>query len=155
MAGLTTIREATLADVDTIVRHRRLMFAEMGQSDPADLEAMAAAASTSVRSSLQDGSYRGWLAESDGRVVAGGGLVIFSYQPSPSEPAPRRASILNMYTEPEWRRRGLARQLMERMILWCREQGFRAVSLQASEDGRPLYERLGFKPTNEMRLVLK
>ncbi len=126
-----------------------------GVNDAASLDAMAAAATVTIRSGLVDGSYRGWLAENGGDVVAGGGLVIFNYQPSPSEPVARRASILNMYTEPEYRRRGLARQLMRAMLAWCREQGFHAVSLQASEDGRALYESLGFMPTNEMRLVLE
>ena len=62
--------------------------------------------------------------------------------------------ILNMYTEPEFRRRGLARMLMEKMIAWCREQGYNTVSLHASDKGRPLYEALGFRPTNELRLAL-
>jgi hypothetical protein len=44
---------------------------------------------------------------------------------------------------------------MEAMISWCRGQGFRSVALHASEDGRRLYESLGFEPTNEMRLRLE
>src|SRR4029077_5364059 len=40
------------------------------------------------------------------------------------------------------------------MIDWCREQGFAAVYLHSSKDGRPLYEALGFEPTTEMRLKL-
>jgi GNAT superfamily N-acetyltransferase len=155
VAALITIRQATATDVDTIVRHRRQMFVDMGLGDAASLDAMSAAARLTIRSGLQDGSYRGWLAESGGDVVAGGGLVIFNYQPSPSEPEARRASILNMYTEPQYRRRGLARQLVHAILAWCRQQGFHAVSLHASEDGRPLYESLGFRPTSEMRLVLE
>jgi GNAT superfamily N-acetyltransferase len=155
MASMTRIRRATAADVDIIVKHRRRMFADMGFGDEDALDAMAVAAQASIRSGLEDGSYVGWLAEDAGRVVAGGGLVIFNYQPSPSEPLPRRACVLNMYTAPEYRRRGLARRLLEKMIAWCSEHGFNAVSLHASEDGRSLYEAFGFKPTNEMRLVLK
>jgi hypothetical protein len=40
------------------------------------------------------------------------------------------------------------------MIDWCRENGFINVGLHASDEGRPVYEQLGFKPTNEMRLEL-
>jgi hypothetical protein len=40
------------------------------------------------------------------------------------------------------------------MIAWCREQGYKTVALHASDEGRPLYESLGFQPTNEMRLHL-
>jgi GNAT superfamily N-acetyltransferase len=150
-----SIREATVSDVDEIVRHRRLMFAEMGIGDAVSLERMAHAAAVSIRAGLEDGSYRGWVAEAEGRVVAGGGLVVYNYLPSPSQAMPRRAAILNMYTEREWRRHGLARKLVECMIGWCREQGLAAVSLHASDAGRHLYAALGFEPTNEMRLRLK
>jgi GNAT superfamily N-acetyltransferase len=59
-----------------------------------------------------------------------------------------------MYTEPEYRRRGLARKLMEIMIAWCKQEAFGSVLLHASDEGRPLYEALGFVATNEMRLKL-
>ncbi|MBI1739681.1 MAG: GNAT family N-acetyltransferase, partial [Candidatus Koribacter versatilis] len=67
----------------------------------------------------------------------------------------RRALIINVYTEPEVRQHGLARQLMLLMIQWLREQGLYSVVLHASDAGRHLYETLGFVPTNEMRLRLK
>jgi GNAT superfamily N-acetyltransferase len=60
-----------------------------------------------------------------------------------------------MYTEPAYRRKGIARELMKRMIDWCRQEGFGTVLLHASKDGRSLYESLGFTPTNEMRLMLR
>jgi len=66
----------------------------------------------------------------------------------------RAESILNMYTEPAFRRQGSARQILETVIVWCRDEGFRSVYLHASGAGRPLYELLGFEP-NEMRLVVK
>ena len=44
--------------------------------------------------------------------------------------------------------------MMEALLGWCRGQGFRSVALHASEEGRPLYEKLGFHHTNEMRLKL-
>jgi GNAT superfamily N-acetyltransferase len=59
-----------------------------------------------------------------------------------------------MYTEPEARRRGTAKQLLEVLLDWCRTAGFCAVSLHASPAGRPLYETAGFQPTNEMKLTL-
>jgi predicted acetyltransferase len=73
----------------------------------------------------------------------------------PHDPATRWALIINIYTEPKVRRRGLARRLMLLMIQWLKEQGFSSVVLHASHAGRPLYEKLGFVPTNEMRLRLK
>ena len=105
---------------------------------------------------LADGTYRGWLAETAaGQVVAGGGIIFLEFQCHPRDPEPRRAWIVNMYTEPPHRRRGLARRLMEAMLAWCRDRGMRSLYLHASDEGRPLYEGLGFQPTNEMRIALR
>ena len=60
-----------------------------------------------------------------------------------------------MYTEPDFRRQGLARRVLETMLAWCREQEIVRVYLHASDEGRPLYESLGFEATNEMKLMLK
>ncbi|HMC62523.1 MAG TPA: GNAT family N-acetyltransferase, partial [Candidatus Solibacter sp.] len=108
-----------------------------------------------LRRALVDGTYRGWLAvAAGGRVVAGGGVAIVPWPGSPADPAPRRGWIQNVYTEPGFRHRGIARRIMEAIVNWCRAEGFRAVSLHASPFGRPLYESMGFQPTNEMRLNL-
>ena len=61
-------------------------------------------------------------------------------------------SLLNVYTEPEFRQRGIARRIMGTILAWLKEQGFPSASLHASDEGRPLYEDLGFEATNEMRL---
>jgi GNAT superfamily N-acetyltransferase len=62
---------------------------------------------------------------------------------------------LNMYVERAHRRKGIAQALMEAMIDWCRDHEFAYVSLHASQQGRGLYEKLGFRPTDEMRLELR
>jgi GNAT superfamily N-acetyltransferase len=149
------VRPALAADVGIVVHQKCSMFADMGAGSAAERDAMATAARPFIEAALKDGSYRGWLAEVDGRVVAGGGIAIVGFQPTPYDPSPRRAWILNMYTEPPYRRRGLARMILQHMIAWCREQGIGSVFLHASDAGRPLYESLGFEPTNEMRLDLK
>jgi len=149
------LRVASLSDLDIIIRHRRSMFSEMGYRDEAALDRMEATSAPFIKSGLEDGSYRGWLVENADGVVAGGGVVVVGYPSAPHAPRACRAWILNMYTEPNHRGRGLAKLIMEAMISWCREEGFEWVSLHASDAGRHLYEKLGFKPTNEMRMVLK
>jgi GNAT superfamily N-acetyltransferase len=149
------IRPATDADLEAILHHRRSMFADMEEGSESELDAMVKSARPYVEAALRDGSYRGWLVEIGGRVVAGGGVAIVPYQPTPMDPLARRAYVLNMYTEPPYRRQGLARQVLEAIVAWCREQGFRVVMLHASDDGRPLYRQMGFEPTNEMRLFLR
>jgi GNAT superfamily N-acetyltransferase len=148
------IREATVTDLATIIRHRRGMFSDADFCDDNALDAMEATSAAVIKAGLADGSYRAWLAEVNGTVVAGGGLVIVGHPSAPHDPNPYRAWILNMYTEPQYRHHGFAKAIVETIIGWCRTQGFASVSLHASDAGRHLYEVLGFIPTNEMRLVL-
>jgi GNAT superfamily N-acetyltransferase len=157
MTERVSIRPATSADAETIARHRRAMFVDvLGPFDEGDLEAMDASFVPYVRRGLENGSYRGWLACSgDGQVVAGGGLILHEWLSYPWDADTRRAYIANVYTEPEARGQGIARRILTKIIDWCRDEGLRVVYLHASEHGRPLYESLGFEPTNEMRLGLR
>lgn len=149
------IRETTPEDLPLVLRHRRGMFEDMGLRDAGSLDAMEAASRPFFDRALREGHYRGFFAvDEGGRVLAGGGVVLLEYQPHPTDPRPRRPFIVNMYTEPDHRRRGLARRLLEAMIGWCRQEGYAVVFLHASDAGRPLYEELGFQATNEMRLRL-
>jgi GNAT superfamily N-acetyltransferase len=149
------IRPADLGDLDTLVRHRRAMFFEIGGHDDAVLDAMDRASDEYFRAAIPNGHYVSWIAEVDGGRIAGsGGMAIVPWPGSPSFPATRRGWILGIYTEPESRRRGIARAIMEKIVDWCRVEGFGYVSLHASAEGRPLYESMGFGPTNEMRLKL-
>jgi GNAT superfamily N-acetyltransferase len=133
------------------------MFEEMGYRDAATLDSVDKASRKYFSQALRAGTYVGWLAEeSSGRkVVGGGGVVIAPWPGFPGEKRAERAWILNMYTNHEVRRQGVAKRLLEMMIDWCRKQGYSTVSLHASAAGRPLYESMGFQPTNEMRMNLR
>jgi GNAT superfamily N-acetyltransferase len=148
-----TIRAATLADIPILRRHRRLMWWDMGRRDETALDLMESAAHEYFAVALRDGSYRGFLAvDAHQEVIGGGGIVISDWPGVLGQRQPKRAMILNLYVERQHRRRGIAYELMKEMIAWCQTNGFLGVSLRASDEGRPLYERLGFRPTNEMRL---
>src|SRR6266568_1097402 len=150
------IREAAVEDLKHILHHRRAMFEEMGFQDTAVLDRVGSLSREYFSEALRTGKYRGWIAEGlNGQIVGGGGIVLADWPGYPAENHAARAWILNMYTEPGARRRGVAKRLMEAMIEWCRINGFRAVSLHASSAGRPLYETMGFQPTNEMTLKLQ
>ena len=148
------IRETTLDDAPEVMQHRRLMFRDMGYGDEAALDAMQASSEPFLRARMQEGTYRGWLAQTaEGGVAGGGGVLLHPWVTNPRDSNPMRAYLLNVYIYQEFRRKGVARRLMEEMVNWCRAQGFATVWLHASDEGRPLYESMGFKATNEMRLI--
>jgi len=150
-----TIRQADTRDIPELVRLRRRMYEDMRCSDTAALDAMASLTAAYLRRAVADGSFRAWLACHGDRVIAGGAVLITAWPAHPYALECRRATILNVYTDPSYRRRGIARQIMQTMISWCKQQGLARLTLHASEDGRRLYESLGFEPSNEMRLNLR
>ena len=148
------IRQATPDDIPEILRQRRGMYEDMDYNDGEALSTMLSTCEPYLSTALAKGSFRSWLALQKERVVAGGAVLINPWPSHPYDLECRRATILNVYVYPDFRRKGIARQLMKTMIDWCRKEGFAAVYLHASQDGRPLYETLGFEPTSEMRLKL-
>jgi GNAT superfamily N-acetyltransferase len=150
------IRAATVDDCETIIAHRRAMFFEMGYRDEVVLDAMIVAFRPWLLRKMQENEYLAWLAiGADGRVAAGLGLWVMDWPPHMVGPGSRRGNILNVYTNPDSRRQGLARRLMRVALDWCKANRIRAVILHSSNEGRPLYEKLGFRPTNEMRIMIE
>ena len=94
------------------------------------------------------------MPEHDGQAVAGLGLWLIEWPPHLFGLARHRGYILNVYTHPDHRRKGLARDLTRIAVDWCGNHGIDFVFLHASPQGRLVYEGLGFQPGSEMRLRL-
>lgn len=156
-----TIRLATPDDADVLARHRVSMFRDMGDLPPEQTDSLEAAARRVIREWITAGTYVSWVAspaERPQEIIAGAGLQIRPLlpRPQPGQPVIREGPegiVLNVYTERPWRRRGVARALMEAVIVWARTHGVARIVLHASPEGRPLYAQLGFEATNEMRYV--
>ncbi len=154
-----SLREATPADILTLVSHRRRMFVDMAAAegsplDPGDLDAMDTAYAAHLSAHLANATLQAWVVEAEGRIVASGAISLLDWPPRPADLTERLALLHSVYTEPAYRRRGLARRIVQVAIDACRAAGLRRLTLHASATGRPLYESLGFDPTNEMKLVL-
>jgi GNAT superfamily N-acetyltransferase len=164
MSERFTIRLATPEDVEAIATHRARMFDEMGEVPPEAFEILRSKSCERLRDLLQQGEYIGWLAipARNPDIIAGGaGVQLREVLPHPLSRANqwngiaegRHAIVLNVFTDPPWRHQGVAMLLLQRVIEWARSERLDRLVLHASETGRPLYERLGFVGTNEMRLA--
>jgi GNAT superfamily N-acetyltransferase len=134
------------------------MFSDMGLVGTPDLShSLLQASLTALAAELAAETYVGWLAVTGAdRVVAGAGVHVKPQLPRISEDGSRVVTapiplVVNVYTEREWRKQGVARALMEALMEWASSRHFDRVVLHASDDGRPLYDSLGFMATNEMR----
>jgi hypothetical protein len=104
-----TIRPATLADAGIIQGHRRAMFADMKYSDVAALDAMSERFLPWVRRKMEAGEYLAWLAIApDSSIAAGTGVWLMDWPSHMVGPGAPVATVLNFYTPPLLRSRGLA-----------------------------------------------
>lgn len=149
------IRPAVVADADVIARQRVRMFVDMAEIGDDMIEPVESATRRRLKDELASGAYRGWVAVTAGEIVAGAGMILHPYYPNARNPLGRPAAhIFNVYTDPAHRGRGLARRLVMEILARARAEGLQVSNLHASSAGRPIYERLGFEPTNEMRAYL-
>ena len=154
------LRTATVEDIPVLVSHRRRMFEDMAARkgvpyDPSHLDAMDAAYGPYLHVQLNNATTRAWVIVDGDRKVASGALLFADWMPRPDGQKPGLAYVHSVYTEPDYRRSGLARRILKAMIAECRTRGLPRLTLHASEMGRPLYASLGFVDTNEMRLMLE
>ncbi len=127
------------------------MFAEIHALDESLLNALEHSSIAWTERMIREGKHYGWIATDAGRAVASAGLLILDWPPHPFDPEGElRGYLLNVYVEPEYRKRGLAHQLVEQCMAEARRRGIRVVTLHSSQAGRPIYERIGFHATNEM-----
>ncbi|RTR29873.1 GNAT family N-acetyltransferase [Deinococcus radiophilus] len=132
------VRRASPADARVIAAHR---LPELPLDD-ADVLAYA----DWLPGAMRRGLYLGWVAEAEGAVVAGAGLTLLEWGPTRGDPQPWRGRVVNVWTHPDWRRQGAARQLVGLALQAAGERGIRVVGLAATDLSRPLYASLGFEP---------
>lgn len=123
-------------------------------------EILRAKARTRLEQWIENANYIGWLAtpaDEPEMIVAGAGVQLQPILPRPLDVSTigegRQGTIVNVFTEPQWRRRGIASLLIKEIIIWSKNEQIDRLVLHASDEGRSIYERLGFIASNEMRFV--
>ena len=135
-------RRMTPADVGDFIEMRIRQLREEGATEDVDLRP---ALRDYYRRHMADGSFFSWLAVDGGRIVATGGLSVVEKPPYFGCPSGRIGLLSSMFTEPERRRRGIARALLSRVVEEARQYGCGAVQITASDMGVKLYADFGFK----------
>ena len=148
-------RKATIDDLDLLVSTRiTVLRAANKLDDNVDMSEVERESRDYYEKALLDGSHTAYLVFDDGEFVGAGGVSYFRVMPTYHNPSGRKAYIMNMYTAPDHRRRGIAYNTLDLLVKDAKAQGVAAISLEATDMGRPLYERYGFvKMNDEMELV--
>ena len=152
------MRVAGPADVAALVETRVALFDEIGQGSPAGAErdAFRVACREILGELLLDGRGTAWVAVDAGSGVQGAAILLeFPRLPSPLRLRALEGYVLNVWVAPQARRRGIATALVAAAVAEARRRGHARIRLHSTEEGRRVYERLGFSGrTNEMELVL-
>jgi GNAT superfamily N-acetyltransferase len=146
---------AEVEDTGLLVRHRLSMWNHIRPELRKQAQELEELTRWWINKKLSEGRLVGFIAKTQTGLVAGSGCIWIREQP-PSLMNPRLEApyLMSIYTEEAFRKKGVARLIIQRGIDWCREHGYSTITLHASEAGFPLYAALGFKPTSEMRITL-
>lgn len=150
-----TIRRANLKDVDEFVQLRLKLFRETGdlqseEPSPALIEATR----TYLVNNLPTEQFIAWIAEAEGRIVGISGLTFFEKPPTDRNLSGLEAYVMNMYTVPEWRAKGIATALLQEVIRLVKTTNARRIWLRTTQDGQSVYEKCGFVFTSDdMELI--
>jgi ribosomal protein S18 acetylase RimI-like enzyme len=154
LCSMLETRLATVADAALITAHRRAMFAAMGSTPASILDAMSRNFQPWVARMIAEGKYTGWITQDGNRPVASAGLLVLDWPPHPLDLAgEHRGYLLNVFVEPDYRKRGLAHAVVDRCLSEAHRRGLRVIALHSSDAARSIYEALGFRATNEMFYV--
>lgn len=147
-------RIGTLAELNIVVSFKIRMFQEVGAdsllADDADV-----AVEREYGRLLKDGDLQHFVALEDGNVVACAVGLIKRDPPFCFFRIPFYGFVADVYTIPENRRRGHARQLTQEVLSWLEQKGVRMVRLIPSGPAQPMYEQLGFQESGEMVLHIE
>ena len=150
-------REVQVSDAELLARLRVDMRRERETAPPpADKNAFLQENINYFKTALKQGSYIGFIAEENGIPAGTGGICLHIHPPSYGVPNGKTACLLNMYTLPAFRGRGVAGKILSLLIEKAKEKECCKVYLNASSMGKPLYLKNGFSDVeNEMVLDIK
>ena len=145
-----SIREVTVDDINDFINLRRIMFESMDDGGEL-LEKSLKIAKKYFLKAIPTGEFKGWIVDSPSKkAIAAGGLVIDQHPPTSANFSGKQGYVMNLVVIEEYRRQGIGKIIMETITKWLKSQHIEKVTLNASDMGISLYQKLGFKQGTEM-----
>lgn len=146
-------RQATLQDIAQLLEFRLcLLHSAIGEGRPDRWENVKEHIIQYYQEALSNDTHLAYLVYDGNRCIATGGVCFYQILPTYYKPTGKKAYLINLYTVPEYRRRGVATQVLNLLIDESLQRGATYISLEATDMGRSLYEKCGFATlTSEMQ----
>lgn len=143
-------KKATIENLDILTDTRIEVLKAANQlEDDVDMSEVKKQSLEYYQSALKDDTHVAYLIFDEDKFVGAGGISYFKVMPTYHNPTGRKAYIMNMYTKPEYRRKGIAIKTLDLLVQDAKKRGITAISLEATAMGRPLYEKYGFIAMND------
>ncbi|MBQ6888322.1 MAG: GNAT family N-acetyltransferase [Lachnospiraceae bacterium] len=143
-------KKATLTDLEILTETRiEVLRAANRLSDDVDMSEVKKQSLEYYQNALRNNTHLAYLIFDEEIFVGTGGISYFQVMPTYHNPTGKKAYIMNMYTNPGYRRQGIAFKTLDLLVTDAREKGITAISLEATDMGRPLYEKYGFRKMND------
>ena len=144
-------RVANLSDIPTLIALRREQLIEESIRDEGrfaeEFETLDVSSEMTAffQKKMGDGSMIEWIAEDEGEIIATSAILFYEFPPSIDYPDGHKGYIANMYTKPAYRGRGIASDLIGKLIEEALKRGITRLWLSASNMGKPVYIKNGFE----------
>ena len=147
-------KKATIADLEILTETRiEVLRAANKLSDDVDMREVKKQTLEYYKNALKDDSHSAYLVFDADTFVGAGAVSYFQVMPTFHNPTGKKAYIMNMYTKPSYRRQGIAFKILDLLVTEAKVKGITAISLEATQMGKPLYTKYGFvKMNDEMEL---
>jgi GNAT superfamily N-acetyltransferase len=155
-----TYRKAESSDIPVLTEYRIRFLDDSGNGQsaaPVDLQSLRESITVYLMRAIPDENCIVIIAENEGSPVGFGFMAIHTIPNNYSNPSGKIGHILNMYTVPSFRRKGIASEIMRFLIKEAESRGIGKLSLNSTEAGEKIYRKLGFKNSvlPELQLTLK
>ncbi len=150
-------KKATIQDIDELVKTRIIVLRAANKlSDDVDMSIVEQESCAYYKRALERGEHIAYLVYDNEKFIGSGGVSFYQVMPTYHNPTGKKAYIMNMYTSPEYRRKGIAFHTLDLLVKDAQKQGVSQITLEATDMGRLLYEKYGFvRMEDEMLLINK
>ena len=134
-------RKANLNDVNELINLRKQQLLDEGNNGENNID-------SDLRNyfleSIKNNTFISWVAIEDNEIIATSGLCFYQLPPTYSNPSGKVAYITNMFTKKEYRRKGIASKLFEKIMSEANLLKYKNIRLHTSFDGKRIYQKYGF-----------